>query len=767
MLNLCRDEIKDIVIKAKEEISTINSDRAYLKKAIELAVNNLETLPDMLENTDFNIIFMGKPGCGKTSTIANLAQMLSDDLFNVHIKPITKIKSSLLPVGSGGTTMAENIVIVQTVDEESKIQLECYTSEEMRNTIESYVEKQYMIAMGNYLKAYIDTDIEETKNVNMEYPSMPREVERYIENMCKKGIDSAYQLKDEYLFNYCTPEMWINKKGKKETPELNKIVRRILDEKNKREKIYSKNDIIDQVVEELVDFIIDRLIMLKDEFKNNPKQVKYEISFEKDTSIKKNIQRNMMNLNSGGFVGIPIIRNIKIIINKNDLDMQLHNNKYKINCIVDTRGYRYSEEGKKKKSDGVREDYKQYLSDKRCKNICIFMEKYMDSSGAIPILEEIIKYNVLPSYHNGLNAIVINWQAGEIRDNADNVDGYNDDYDDYDDYDIELDEGIESEDELAQERVFQLKSHIDALSTVKSKNLNFNSDNIFMYNPLSGYSIEKNDLKGEIVRAYDAKLARERRNVLLTNIFDMVEREHQRIEKKIVESYEMIKRFLEFGEISINEIQDQILNELYLEAKRVITQVANYCIQNGFFDIYYDKIENSFHSRAYKPLAMHKGEYKGQVEVSVYKIANEMFEFYTRHIIEFKRKIDIKYNQIKDKCRGADDLDSLFSPIDDIMEDLHNSLDQYAEDLSINFENVIKDREYFSNISSVWKKAQERANMGGRGVNNDIREILLNCISEVVNVSLYGTFKERCEEIQSNMERILTKLVDCSFGYYN
>ena len=49
---------------------------------------------------------------------------------------------------------------------------------------------------------------------------------------------------------------------------------------------------------------------------------------------------------------------------------------------------------KDQETDGVREDFQQYLSRSKEGNVCIFTEKYIDCSGGeVTVAEEIMKYN--------------------------------------------------------------------------------------------------------------------------------------------------------------------------------------------------------------------------------------------------------------------------------------------------------------------------------------------------------------------------------------
>ena len=92
-------------------------------------------------------------------------------------------------------------------------------------------------------------------------------------------------------------------------------------------------------------------------------------------------------------------------------------------------------------------------------------------------------------------------------------------------------------------------------------------------------------------------------------------------------------------------------------------------------------------------------------------------------------------------------------------------LDAYANEIKDLFKNIINDSRYFSKASKVWDRAKGRAVKGGKGVNAEIRDILLESIDPAKEEgTLYGCFRDRFGEIQANINKRLQDIVDESFG---
>lgn len=449
------------------------------------------------------------------------------------------------------------------------------------------------------------------------------------------------------------------------------------------------------------------------------------------------------------------------MLNRRDLLFELTDpndpeKKYRITSIADTRGYRHSAGGKYS-GDGVRKDYEQYLDDEMDNTLCLLVENYKACSGGdIPVLTELMKYNIKPSYRTGLDAVLINWRTGDVYDNKDNEE-------ELEDFDEEEMEDVPSEEELVQKRVEQVR-YMLAHNRMHQKGVNFIADHIFAYNPLSGYTLTTVPKKGERIVSYDAEIASEQRNQVLSKLFRMIEKERKQIEDKITENYEMLMRFLESGDISILVLKQEVLETLRKKAWDALQLVERDMDEVEFYKYYQRKL-GKFHSRAYKPLALHKGEYRYYETVSLFDINNELSDFYISGIGELKKMLVSYSKEIRESCEGAKGEQALLTTVDNIIENMISSLEDYSDEtLYEQYQQVIKSNHYFGDLSGVWEVTGKRAHQGGNGVNADIRQMFLECIDEEKErETLRGTFRKRFLEIQADTKKVMEKIVQESF----
>lgn len=708
-----RTKMDNIIEEAERKLNDISEDtedKGFLRNAVQQAIGRLRQLQGLLESKEYTLVFMGKPGCGKTATITSLCNLATEKIKDVEKNPISKTKASILPVGSGGTTMQENTEIIKS-DTGNYIEVQCCGRDTLIEIVRDVVEKNYCLELKSYIPG--------NQKIEFEHADVPHEIERYIEGMCKtKELGLLIKEKSRQLI---------------ESGSEGDILR--------EERIFGN-------VDEIVDYIMSELIFLDSRCSETGD---YEIRFEIDDSdLKNDLKNKMSEINDGKMEGLSIIHSVKIYLK--DTDFFPANEKYTINKIVDTRGYRGSKDGKT--GEKVREDYQKYLCNDAVNTICIFETNYKDCSGGNSSdISEIIKYNVNASYRNGLNAILINWQTGEVYDNRDNAE-----YDEEDDSDER-----ESEEVLVGNRIKQMQEYYDSHSMDDTK-LNLNSSNIFAYNAMAGYELVKRPGEGEVITRYNSEEAEICRNRMLKDIFTMIDRERENVKRTISENYNILRMFIDYGKIDGDDVKEEIIGKLKEASERFIQLVCRELDQIEFYKLYYEKL-NSFHSRAYKPLAMHSGEYRGYELISVFHIDNEMYEFYLRHIHRLNKLLEEELDSVNKKLEGIKNAEEILRILENIKETMIDRLDAYANEIKDLFKNIINDSRYFSKASEVWNRAKGRAVEGGKGVNADIRKILLESIDPAEEEeSLYGCFRDRFGEIQANINKRLQDIVDESFG---
>lgn len=291
--------IQDAIREAEEKINTISADKIFLKKAIEYVIENLKVLPHYLEKTDYRIALMGQPGCGKTSTLVGLSGLLSDSLYDLKAGGISKSKASLLPVGSGGTTMAECMEIHQIDEGESEIIIECCSQEELENILDRMIEKYYLAELGNDQNQNMDILLgHDNKEDHMNL--LPIEIERYVEGMCRENILNMIKENPPWkeLMEKKTDD---KKKGVK----LKEIIRFFIRQKNEAD--------FDVLQKEIREYIRKHFIILDEQYRGESGYKEIHIPLD-SADIKENLRKTLSALNNGKFQGIPIVRNMRIML---------------------------------------------------------------------------------------------------------------------------------------------------------------------------------------------------------------------------------------------------------------------------------------------------------------------------------------------------------------------------------------------------------------------------------------------------------------------
>ncbi|MDM3861870.1 MAG: hypothetical protein PT118_19010 [Aphanizomenon gracile PMC644.10] len=127
-------DILESDIKGQKGVSFLIKTRCSINslKSLLLRIKRIESL---LEIQDYNLVFIGKIGVGKTTAICHLF-----NLFREEEKPVGKTGktvnkiSELLSTGSGRTTICE-VVIQPSMSEKSFLEIEPYSDDEVKEFI--------------------------------------------------------------------------------------------------------------------------------------------------------------------------------------------------------------------------------------------------------------------------------------------------------------------------------------------------------------------------------------------------------------------------------------------------------------------------------------------------------------------------------------------------------------------------------------------------------------------------------------------------------
>ncbi|MCF0224526.1 MAG: hypothetical protein HUK20_09660 [Fibrobacter sp.] len=173
-----------------EQIQQIRNRIANLHFDYEASQKSLNTQQEVinriveLDSVDqFQIVFIGRPGSGKTTAICNWL-----DLIHIANQEHPTKSHDLLSTGSGNTTVAE--IRLKQVQDESRILLEYPSIENQIKTIEECCELYYRRCKG--IKA---AEADEGNPV----PTMHQEINRLIRNMAGLINPEITEKKDERI----------------------------------------------------------------------------------------------------------------------------------------------------------------------------------------------------------------------------------------------------------------------------------------------------------------------------------------------------------------------------------------------------------------------------------------------------------------------------------------------------------------------------------------------------------------------------------------
>ena len=146
------DETKTLISELKSEIQlaidSINDDNSSVfehirKKSLISKLNRLNEISRILDIQKYKIVFIGKIGAGKTTSICNLFNLVHDIQKSVEInkgKRNIEVTEPLLSTGSGRTTISE--VIIKS-DKNIYIEIDPYSKEKLELWINDFCESFY------------------------------------------------------------------------------------------------------------------------------------------------------------------------------------------------------------------------------------------------------------------------------------------------------------------------------------------------------------------------------------------------------------------------------------------------------------------------------------------------------------------------------------------------------------------------------------------------------------------------------------------------
>ncbi len=127
-------EILERNIKGQKGVNFLIKTRCSINSLKSISAR-LARIKGLLEIQDYNLVFIGKIGVGKTTAICHLFNLLREEEKTVGKtgKTINKI-SELLSTGSGRTTICE-VVIQPSVSKRSFLEIEPYSDDEVKEFI--------------------------------------------------------------------------------------------------------------------------------------------------------------------------------------------------------------------------------------------------------------------------------------------------------------------------------------------------------------------------------------------------------------------------------------------------------------------------------------------------------------------------------------------------------------------------------------------------------------------------------------------------------
>lgn len=201
------DHAKQLIAVIDADYTMQSSPKTVLEQMRKSALTDLRAelvdLLELLETTQFTLVFIGQVGVGKTTAICHLTGLTAEREKKKSSKTgrekVVSVTEDLMATGSGFTTLCE---VVVTPDEGTWFQIETYPREEVVRTINDF-------CFSIWNKVHPEGNAEEGGGVTSgaEQTNFPPELVRAVRNMIKmpagdkRDDDPAIRMAREYSRN--------------------------------------------------------------------------------------------------------------------------------------------------------------------------------------------------------------------------------------------------------------------------------------------------------------------------------------------------------------------------------------------------------------------------------------------------------------------------------------------------------------------------------------------------------------------------------------
>lgn len=164
-INILKEGIEQQLAEREKQEKRSLVDHLMIK-ALESNMRRLDTIADLLRIEQYDLVFIGQVGTGKTTAISYLFNLTYDGEITEKGKK-RKARLSLLPTGSGRTTLCEMAI---KPDQTSFIEIEAYGAEDFQQVLNDYC-------------AYIWSRVGKGDDDKSMMEALPSELNRAINNI--------------------------------------------------------------------------------------------------------------------------------------------------------------------------------------------------------------------------------------------------------------------------------------------------------------------------------------------------------------------------------------------------------------------------------------------------------------------------------------------------------------------------------------------------------------------------------------------------------
>jgi hypothetical protein len=120
-------------IKRQKNVKSLIKTRCSINSLKSISIR-LKRIKSLLDIKDYNLVFIGKIGVGKTTAICHLFNLFHEQEKTLGKTSKVKRVSELLSTGSGRTTICE-VVLQPSRSEQSFLEIEPYSNDEIKEFI--------------------------------------------------------------------------------------------------------------------------------------------------------------------------------------------------------------------------------------------------------------------------------------------------------------------------------------------------------------------------------------------------------------------------------------------------------------------------------------------------------------------------------------------------------------------------------------------------------------------------------------------------------